>query len=134
MRIAVDTNIAFSAILNTNNQIARIFLQPKNRFNFYSTEQLLTEIEEHKSKLKRISKFTDADLTRSIFLITHRIRFINIGLILKEKYLFAETLTHDVDPGTMDILLAAVLLLFPFLSPEFKNLSCCQDIFEAFTF
>jgi predicted nucleic acid-binding protein len=97
MRIVVDTNIAFSAILNTNSQIARIFLQPKTRFNFYSTEQLLTEIEEHKSKLKRISKFTDADLTRSIFLITHRIRFINIGLIPKEKYLFAETLTHDVD-------------------------------------
>jgi len=28
MRIVVDTNIAFSAILNTNSKIARILLQP----------------------------------------------------------------------------------------------------------
>jgi len=97
MRIVVDTNIAFSAILNTNSQIARIFLQPKTRFNFYSTEQLLAEIEEHRSKLKRISKLNDIDLARSIFLITQRIRFINIGLIPKEKYQHAESLTHDVD-------------------------------------
>lgn len=97
MRIVVDTNIAFSAILNTNSRIARIFLQPKTRFNFYSTEQLLNEIEEHKGKLKRISKFTDSDLTRSITLITHKIRFINAGLIPKELYRSAETLTSDVD-------------------------------------
>lgn len=97
MRIVVDTNIAFSAILNTNSRIARIFLQPKTRFNFYSTEQLLNEIEEHKGKLKRISKVTDSDLTRSITLITHKIRFINAGLIPKELYRSAETLTSDVD-------------------------------------
>ncbi|MBE9460647.1 PIN domain-containing protein [Dyadobacter subterraneus] len=47
MRIVVDTNIAFSAILNTNSRIAQILLLPKSRLNFYSTEQLLTEISEH---------------------------------------------------------------------------------------
>ena len=31
MKIIVDTNIAFSAILNTNSRIARIFLQPGTR-------------------------------------------------------------------------------------------------------
>ena len=51
MRIVIDTNIAFSAILNTNSRIARLFLQPKSHLNFYSTEQLLAEITEHKDKL-----------------------------------------------------------------------------------
>ena len=51
MRIVIDTNIAFSAILNTNSRIARIILHPKTRFNFYSTKQLLSEIQEHKEKI-----------------------------------------------------------------------------------
>lgn len=51
MRIVVDTNIAFSAILNTNSKIARILLQPKRKLNFYSTEQLSREI-----KLKKKSR------------------------------------------------------------------------------
>ena len=64
MRIVIDTNIAFSAILNTNSKIARILLQPKSRFNFYSTEQLLNEIEEHRSKIKQLSDFLHNYLLR----------------------------------------------------------------------
>ena len=40
MRIVVDTNIAFSAILNTNSLIARVILQPKSKIHFYSTDLL----------------------------------------------------------------------------------------------
>lgn len=97
MRLVVDTNIAFSGILNTDGRIARIFLQPKSRFNFYSTQQLLNEIEEHKGKIKKIAGYTDQDLNRAIALITSRIRFINASLIPKEVYLKAEALTLKID-------------------------------------
>jgi predicted nucleic acid-binding protein len=97
MRLVVDTNIAFSGILNTDGRIARIFLQPKSRFNFYSTQQLLNEIEEHKAKIKKIAGYTDQDLNRAIALITSRIRFINASLIPKEVYLKAEALTLKID-------------------------------------
>lgn len=97
MRIVVDTNIAFSAILNTNSKIARIFLQPKSRLNFYSTDQLLTEIEEHKAKLQKISKYSDLELHRAILIITSKIRFINVRLISKEIYNKAEALTLNID-------------------------------------
>jgi predicted nucleic acid-binding protein len=97
MRIVVDTNIAFSAILNTNSKIARIFLQPKNRLNFYSTEQLSREIEEHKGKIQKLSNYSDYELDRIIALITNKIRFINQKLIPKESYEFAESLTQDID-------------------------------------
>ena len=33
MRIIVDTNIAFSAILNTNSKIGKIILHPKSKCN-----------------------------------------------------------------------------------------------------
>jgi predicted nucleic acid-binding protein len=97
MRIVIDTNIAFSAILNTASRIARIILQPRSKLNFYSTEQLLNEIEEHRGKLKQLSGFSDNDLNRVIKLIIGRIRFINVKLISKESYKHAETLTFDVD-------------------------------------
>ncbi len=97
MRIVVDTNIAFSAILNSNSRIAGLLLQPKSKLSFYSTGQLLMEINEHRGKLKRISKYTDAELERAISIISARIRFINVGLIPKETLLKAEALVKDVD-------------------------------------
>ena len=59
MRIVVDTNIVFSAILNTNSKISKIILQPKSRLNFYSTDQLQEEMAEHWAKLKKISNYSD---------------------------------------------------------------------------
>lgn len=97
MRIVVDTNIVFSAILNTNSQIAKILLQPRSKLNFYSTQQLLSEINEHKLKIKRISNYSDDELERVITLITKRIRFINIKLIPKEVYQKTESMLIDID-------------------------------------
>lgn len=97
MRIVVDSNIAFSAILNTNSKIAIILLQPKGRNNFYSTEQLLLEIKKHKKKLLEYSKCSEVELDRIITLITNKIRFINVRLIPQEAFKFAENLTNDVD-------------------------------------
>jgi predicted nucleic acid-binding protein len=59
MRIVVDTNIVFSAIVNTNSRIARILLQPRTKLNFYSTDQLLNEILEHKGKLRKIATYSN---------------------------------------------------------------------------
>jgi predicted nucleic acid-binding protein len=97
MRIVVDTNIVFSAILNTNSKIAQILLQPGSRVNFYATEQLLKEIEEHKAKIKQLTDYSHIELNRVIKLITGRIRFINVKLISKDSFRRAELLTHDVD-------------------------------------
>jgi len=97
MRIVIDTNIVFSAILNTNNKIALILLKPRSKNHFYSTEQLLNEIEEHKNKIKQLSDYSDDELNKIIKLIVGKIRFINIHLIPKESFKHAVTLTHNVD-------------------------------------
>ena len=83
MRIVIDTNIVFSSILNSNSKLARILLLPKSRFNFYSTEQLLAEIEQHKHKIKALTDFSDVELERIIKMITNKIRFITSGLFQK---------------------------------------------------
>lgn len=97
MRIVIDTNIVFSAILNTNSKIARIILQPRSRLNFNSTEQLKREIEDHKTKFQALTDYSDTELDRVISFITSRIRFINLKLIAKEAYRTAEALTQYVD-------------------------------------
>ena len=97
MRIVVDTNIAFSAALNTDSKICRILLQPKTRFNFYSTEHLLEELNNHRDKLLQLTEYTDYELDRIISLVTNRIRFINVRLIPNKVYEKAENLCSSID-------------------------------------
>ncbi len=49
MRIVIDTNIIFSAILNTNSKIGKIVIQKGNNFNFYGTNQIVLKIDKHKN-------------------------------------------------------------------------------------
>jgi predicted nucleic acid-binding protein len=97
MRIVVDTNIVFSAVLNTNSQIAGILLLSNPSLLFYSTAQLYSELNSHWDKLLRLSGYNDFELNRLIDLITKKIRFINISLIPNEIYRVANELTFDVD-------------------------------------
>jgi predicted nucleic acid-binding protein len=97
MRIVVDTNIAFSAILNTNSLIAHILLQPKSKLHFYSTDLLLIEIEEHKDKLKKISGFSEYELNKAIQLITSKIRFIDANLIPSNVLINTQDFLKEID-------------------------------------
>jgi predicted nucleic acid-binding protein len=97
MRIVADTNIAFSAILNTNSKISKIILQPRSNLNLYSTKQLLDEITEHWNKLKKISRYSDRQLHETVALITNKIKFINPELIPLNLFKKAENLTKDSD-------------------------------------
>jgi predicted nucleic acid-binding protein len=97
MRIVVDTNVVFSAILNTNSKISRIILQPKPKLNLYSTDQLEYELAEHWDKLRRVSGYTEIELHKASTLITSRIKFISVQLIPVKLLLKAESLTSDID-------------------------------------
>jgi len=97
MRVVVDTNIVFSAILNTDSAIAKILLKQKSKLNFYSVDFLFSEIEEHHEKLRKISGYSNFDLNKVIRLITTKIRFIDTNLIPNKILLESLYLTEDVD-------------------------------------
>lgn len=97
MRIVIDTNIAFSAILNTDSLIARIILQPKSKLHFYSTDLLLLEIVEHKDKLRQLSGYSNIELDKIIDLITAKIRFINAILIPSKILLETQGFLKNID-------------------------------------
>lgn len=97
MKIVVDTNIVFSAVLNSNARIAQILLSPKKRARFYSTNQLLSELQKHQTKLKNIAGYGDEDIARIISIVTKHIQFIDVRLISEKSYATALVLTRDVD-------------------------------------
>ena len=97
MRVIIDTNIAFSAILNANSQFANIILKSKTGLHFYSTDLLRIEINEHKQKLKKLAGYTDSELNKMIAVITGKIRFIDASLIPHQVLLTTEKLLSDID-------------------------------------
>jgi predicted nucleic acid-binding protein len=97
MRVVIDTNIVFSAILNTNSKFSKIILQPKSKLNLYATEQLEYELAEHWNKLKKLSNYSEIDLHKAVTLITSKIRFINVGFIPGKLFIKAEELIKDID-------------------------------------
>ena len=83
MNIVVDTNIVFSAMLNTNGNLAKILLLSFEKLTFYSTTSLSEEIISNASKLKKISGYTQDEFFRLYSLLTKNINFISPSLIPK---------------------------------------------------
>ena len=97
MKIVVDTNIVFSAILNSQSWIGQILLHSDESIKFYSPHFLQVEIQNHFIKIKGITKLTDYELHELIDIIYTKIHFISEEFIPKETLLIADNLTNDVD-------------------------------------
>ena len=81
MIILVDSNIVFSAILNTSSLIGNILLSSHKTFEFYSCHFLIFEIEKHWEKLIKVSKLAEKDLIEAKRLIYKQITFIDEKII-----------------------------------------------------
>ena len=97
MKIVVDTNVVFSAILNSQSWIGQILLHSDKSVKFYSPRFLQIEIQNHFQKIKKITKLSDSELYELIELLYRKIHFISEELIPKESLLIADKLTADVD-------------------------------------
>ena len=99
IKIVLDTNIVFSAILNSSSRIGKIILQSKNYFQFYSCDYLKIEILKHRNKLQKLTKLDEFELVELEVLITANINFINEGILPKELIKKTLTLLNDIDPN-----------------------------------
>lgn len=97
MKLIVDANIVFSAILNTESRIADLILNSVGIFEFYAPAFLRQEIKLHYPKISKISGL-DMDEIREIeFLIYQNIHFINEEQIAEEHWIKAYNLVADID-------------------------------------
>lgn len=99
MNVIVDTNIVFSALLNSNSKIAELLFYSGDTFRFYSCNYMRFEIRKHWDKLKSISSLSDFELEQSQYRLYSRIKFIDEELIPERIWYKAENLVSDIDPG-----------------------------------
>lgn len=97
MKIVVDTNIVFSAILNSSGNLGKILIHSKKYFQLYSCHYLKEEIFEHKNKLLKLTKLTERELLELIDLTTRNIEFLIETAIPEKTILKAYELVKDVD-------------------------------------
>lgn len=97
MRLIVDTNIAFSGILNSNSRIGELLIKSKDYFSFFSVDQLKIELQKHKEKIKKIANYSEEEYIEVKELAISKIKFIRDTLIPKSDLLTAEELLQDID-------------------------------------
>ena len=98
MRIIVDANIMFSAILNTDGKIGDILLNSHNIFEFIAPRFLKEEIRKHHKKIIDISGYSNAELLEIEDKVYKPISFISEVHIPLSIRLSSRQLVEDIDP------------------------------------
>ncbi len=97
MKIVVDTNIVFSAILNTNGKIGDLLLNSGKYIDSYSVDYLRHEIRNHYDKLSQISKQPLSKIINTEYFITKGIKFISEEQIAEIIWRSALKLVKEID-------------------------------------
>ncbi len=109
MKVVVDSNIVFSAMLNKESNIGDIILNSQGVFNFYSCDYLRGEITEHKDKIIKIAGYTEREYNEVQYLVYKQIDFFSESAIPFDFWQKAANFVRDTD---MDDISFVALSLF----------------------
>ena len=110
MRIIVDTNILFSALISPHTTIHEIIIAPYNRFRFYAPEYVFDELGNHKGKLQKASKLTEKEIDIAATRLFKYINVISLGIIPQNIWLASESFTIDIDPDDISFVALSIFL------------------------
>jgi len=110
MKIVVDTNIVFSALISSSGTIPEIIIAPFSKFKFFTSEYLFEELENHKHKLQKISKLTEKEINKAKTELFKYIKTISLEIIPQEIWQEAEALTFDIDPDDISFVALSIFL------------------------
>ena len=102
MKIVVDTNIIFSALLSSNNTIGNLLFNSDKHFEFYTCTYMRFEIQKHWERLIKISKLSSEELQISYKQILLKLNFINEEIIPEKIWLISEKITQNIDVDDSD--------------------------------
>ena len=97
MKLVIDTNLLFSAVIKPDGQIAEIILNPKFELQIIGCYFSHIELFKHKEKLLKVSKLDEMELLEVMYQIIKRINFINERTIPIEVFKKANNLTKSID-------------------------------------
>ncbi len=97
MKLIIDSNIVFSALLNPSSNIGDIILNSQNYFTFYGCDFLRLEIAEHQGKIIELSGYTDREFEEIQYLVFKKIDFFSESTIPFEFWKKAAEMVREVD-------------------------------------
>jgi predicted nucleic acid-binding protein len=97
MRVVVDTNIIFSALLKEDNRYARALIKNEDAHDFYAVYFTIVELFKHKERIKQFSKLSEEDILEALYELLKHINIINDHFISVSSWKEAMQLAHDVD-------------------------------------
>jgi predicted nucleic acid-binding protein len=141
--IVVDTNILFSALLNTNSRIGQILISGSDYFKFYAPTYIRNEIWDHHIKIKKLGNLSDEQFQEVYELTFNNITILNHSIVPVDMYRQAYELCCDIDPDDTPFVAFSLFLnsklwtgdkkLITGLSKKgFKNSITTEALFQEF--
>ena len=96
MKIVIDSNILFSALLKPDAKLAELILNPSFTIQGFSYYFLYIEL--FKERIVRLSSLAEPDILDVLYRLIRKITFINETVIPDKIRLEAYHLTVDIDP------------------------------------
>ena len=97
MKIVVDTNIIFSALLKEDNKYVNSIIKNEDNHDFYLVYFTIVELFKHKERIKKYSKLSENDVLEVLYELLKHINIINDDIISVSSWKQAMNLVHDVD-------------------------------------
>lgn len=97
MKVVVDSNILFSALLKADAKRAEIILNPAFNLEKISCYFLYIELFRHKEKILQVSKLSEEDILDVFYRLMKKITFINEETITDKDWQQAGQLTTGID-------------------------------------
>ena len=110
MKLVVDTNIVFSALLNPSSNIGELLLDINSKFEFFASNYLLLELNKYNEKLSAYTKLTKVDLEIVKEYTLAGITFIAPESISKKSFSLSKELTKNIDLYDQPIVALAIEL------------------------
>ena len=97
MRIVVDTNIIFSALINSSGTISDLLFNSKRVFQFFAPTIIDDELHKHSDKLAKFSRLNPSEVSLLRSYLIQRITLIDLEQIRSESWHKALRLTKNID-------------------------------------
>lgn len=141
MKIIVDANISFSAILNTNSRIADLLLNSKGFFDFLAPDYLLSELYRYHEKISLLTNLSIEEVKSLENKVTKPIIFMSGIHIPESKWILAENIVKDIDPKDTPYVAFSLFYKCKIWSGDkilksglekkgFKNIISTQELFD----
>lgn len=110
MKLIVDTNIIFSAIISDKGKIGDLLLNTNHKLDLYSPLFLLDELGYHSAKILSLTEYSKQEYEQIKSIVTANIGFIDTTTITDADWESAKQLLIDIDVNDVPFLALSISL------------------------